>query len=55
MDKANYALQLIAEGKLNLKSGENSTFEVEQLKLKAFRNNFIISILGVVIFALLVF
>ena len=55
MDKANYALQLIAEGKLNLKSGENSTFEVEQLKLKAFRNNFIILILGVVIFALLVF
>ena len=55
MDKANYALQLIAEGKLNLKSGENNTYELEQLKLRAFRNNFIILILGVVIFALLVF
>ena len=55
MDKANYALQLIAEGKLNLKSGENNPYELEQLKLRAFRNNFIILILGVVIFALLVF
>ena len=55
MDKANYALQLIAEGKLNLKSGENNPYELEQLKLRGFRNNFIILILGVVIFALLVF
>ena len=55
MDKANYALQLMAEGKLNLGSGINKNLEMEQIKLKNFRNNLIISFLVVVIVALLVF
>ena len=55
MDKANNALQLIAEGKLNLVQNIDNSIEIEQLKLKSFRNNLIISILGVVIFLLLVF
>jgi ubiquinone biosynthesis protein len=55
MDKANNALQLIAEGKLNLGSVNNGSLELEQLKIKSFRNNIFISILGVVIIGLLVF
>ena len=55
MDKANYALQLMAEGKLNISSGNNNKLELEQLNLKNFRNNLIIGVLGIVIFALLVF
>ncbi|MDC0627967.1 2-polyprenylphenol 6-hydroxylase [Pelagibacteraceae bacterium] len=55
MDKANYALQLMAEGKLNLGSGNNKNLEIEQMKLKNFRNNIIISFFGVVIVILLVF
>ena len=55
MDKANYALQLMAEGKLNIGLGNNKNLEIEQMKLKNFRNNIIISVLGVVIFTLLVF
>ena len=55
MDKANYALQLIAEGKLNLTSSNNSNLEVERLKLKSFRNNILISVLGVVILIMVVF
>ena len=55
MDKANNALQLIAEGKLNLVQNIDNSIEIEQLKLKSFRNNLIISILGVVILLLLVF
>jgi hypothetical protein len=55
MDKANYALQLMAEGKLNLGPGNNKTLEIEQMKLKNFRNNIIIGFFGVVIVILLVF
>ncbi len=49
MDKANHALQLIAEGKLNMTNSNNSTLEIEKLRLKSFRNNILISIFGVVI------
>ena len=55
MDKANYALQLIAEGKLNLTNTNNTSLEVEKLKIRSFRNNVLISILGVVILTLVVF
>ncbi len=55
MDKANYALQLMAEGKLNLRGVNNKSLEFEQMKLKNFRNNLIIGFLGIVIFGLLVF
>ena len=55
LDKANQALQLIAEGKLNIGIPNNKNLEIEQMKLKNFRNNIIISVLGVVIFTLLVF
>ena len=55
MDKANYALQLIAEGKLNLGVKPNKGLEIEEMKLKGLRNNIIISVLVVVIFILLVF
>ena len=34
MDKANYALQLMAEGKLNISLGNNNKLELEQLNLK---------------------
>ena len=49
MDKANYALQLIAEGKLNLANTSNASLEIERLRLKSFRNNILISILSIVI------
>ena len=55
MDKANYALQLMAEGKLNLGPGNNKNLEVEQMKLKNFINNLIIGFFGIVIVILLVF
>jgi len=55
MDKANYALQLLAEGKLNLSFKNNSGLEIEKIKLKNLRNNIIISFLGIVIALLLVF
>ena len=55
MDKANYALQLMAEGKLNLGPGNNKNLEIEQMKLKNFRNNLIIGFFGIVIVILLVF
>ena len=55
MDKANYALQLMAEGKLNLGPGNNKNIEAEQMRLKNFKNNLIIGFLGIVIFILLVF
>jgi ubiquinone biosynthesis protein len=55
MDKANYALQLIAEGKLNLGLRNNKNLEIEQMKLKKFRNNLIIGFFGIVITILLVF
>ena len=55
MDKANRALQLIAEGKLNIGIPNNKSLEIEQMKLKSLKNNIVISVLGVVIFVLLVF
>ena len=55
LDKANYALQLIAEGKLNLGVRNNKSLEIEQMKLKSLRNNIVISVLGIVIVILLVF
>ncbi len=55
MDKANYALQLIAEGKLNIGVKNSKSLEIEQMKLKNLRNNILISFLGVVIFVLVVF
>jgi ubiquinone biosynthesis protein len=54
MDKAEYALRLMAEGKLS--SGfYNKNLEMEQMKLKNFKNNIIISFFGIVIVFLLVF
>ncbi len=55
MDKANHALQLIAEGKLNLTNTSNTSLEMEKLRLKSFRNNILISILGIVILTFVVF
>ena len=55
MDRADYALKLMAEGKLNLGIGNNKNLEIEQMKLKNFRNNIIISFFGIVIISLLVF
>jgi ubiquinone biosynthesis protein len=55
MDRADYALKLMAEGKLNLGIGNNKSLEIEQMKLKNFRNNIIISFFGIVIISLLVF
>ncbi len=55
MDKANYALQLLAEGKLNLGHGNSKNLEIEQMKLKNFKNNLIIGSFGIVIIMLLVF
>ena len=55
MDRADYALKLVAEGKLNLGIGNNKSLEIEQMKLKNFRNNIIISFFGIVIISLLVF
>ena len=55
MDRANRALSLIAEGKLNLKMSNNVSVENEMLKIKSFRNNIIIGVLSVVIFGVLVF
>ena len=55
MDKASYALQLLAEGKLNLSQRTNKNLELEQMQLKNFRNNIIIGFFGIVIIILLVF
>ena len=55
MDRADYALKLMAEGKLNLGINNNKSLEIEQMKLKNFRNNIIISFFGIVILSLLVF
>ena len=54
-DRANHALQLIAEGKLNLTNSNNTSLEMEKLRLKSFRNNILISILGIVIISFVVF
>ena len=55
MDRADYALKLMAEGKITLGVGGNKSLEIEQIKLKNFRNNIIISFFGIVIIGLLVF
>ena len=55
MDKANFALQMLAEGKLNLHSSEGKNLELEHLKMKNMRNNFIIVILGIVLGLFIVF
>ena len=55
MDRADYALKLMAEGKLNLGISGNKSLEMEQMKLKNFRNNIIIGFFGIVIMCLLVF
>ena len=55
MDRANYALQLLAEGKLNLGLKKSKSLEVQEMRLKSLRNNIIISFLGIVIVGLLVF
>ena len=55
IDRADYALKLMAEGKLNLAIGNNKNLEMEQMKLKNFRNNIVISFFGIVIVFLLVF
>ena len=54
MDKAEYALKLVAEGKLNLVTN-NKNLEMEQMKLKNFKNNVLLSFFGIVIVFLLVF
>ncbi len=55
MDRADYALKLMADGKLNLAIGTNKNLELEQMKIKNFKNNLVISFFGVVIVFLLVF
>ncbi len=55
MDRAEYALKLMAEGKLNLTVAGNRNLEIEQMKLRSFRNNIVISFFGIVIVFLLVF
>ena len=55
MDRAEYALKLMAEGKVNLTVVGNRNLEIEQMKLRNFRNNIVISFFGIVIVFLLVF
>ncbi len=55
MDRADYALKLMADGNLNLGIGTSKNLELEQMKIKNFRNNIVISFFGVVIVFLLVF
>ena len=55
IDRADYALKLMAEGKLNFAIAGNKSLEMEQMKLKNFRNNIVISFFGIVIVFLLVF
>ena len=55
MDRADYALKLVAEGKLNLGIGNNKNLEIEQMMLKNFRNSILIGFFGIVIISLLVF
>ena len=55
MDRADYALKLMAEGKMSLGISNNKSLEIEQMKLKNFRNNIIIGFFGIVIISLLVF
>ncbi len=55
MDNANSALQMIAEGKLNLNTLNRNNFEIEELKLKNLRNTMIIIFLSIVIGIFIVF
>ena len=55
MDNANTALQMIAEGKLNLNAINGKNFEIEELKLKNLKNNMIIIFLAIVISLFIVF
>ncbi len=55
MDRANYALQLISEGKLNLNLKNDKGLEIEKMKIKNLRNNIFLGIFSVVIVMLLVF
>ena len=55
MDKANRALQMLSEGKLNLYVADGKNFELEELKMKNLRNNIIITFLGIVIGLFIVF
>ena len=55
MDRAEYALKLMSEGKLTLAVGTNKNLEIERVKLKNFRNNILISFFSIVIVFLLVF
>ncbi len=55
IDRADYALKLMADGKLNLAIGANKNLELEQMKIKNFRNNIVISFFSIVIVFLLVF
>ena len=55
MDKANQALTSIAEGKITPNSSTYYSLKKEKLKIKSYRNNFIIAFLTLVIFLLLVF
>ena len=55
MDKANLALQMLAEGKLNIYSNGGKNLEIEQLRMKNMRNNVIITILGIVLALFIVF
>ncbi len=55
MDKANLALQMLAEGKLNLYSTGGKNLEFEELKMKNIRNNIVIILLGIVIGLFIVF
>ena len=49
------ALQMLAEGKLNLYIDGNKNIQLEELKMKNMRNNIIIIFLGVVIGLFIVF
>ncbi len=55
MDKANLALQMLAEGKLNLYTNERGNLEIEKLKMKNIRNNMLIIFLGIVIGFFIIF
>ena len=55
MDKANIALQMLAEGKLNLYVDGSKNMEMEELKMTNMRNNMIIIFLGIVIGLFIVF
>jgi ubiquinone biosynthesis protein len=55
IEKANDAITLIAEGKLNITNRNLDAFREEKIKLKLFRNNLASLFLVLVIFILIVF